>query len=221
MQPFNILAFGISLISWLAAPVFAASIAEEKATFCGSGWSEALVPDNVAGCVLTEACRLHDICYGRCDPGGDLHGSNYCSLGEDSEARQMSKKQCDQRLHDDIAALNDNRKLCSGVGSFYQYVVSRLGQGPFNGREQLPLYLLIYESSGSELEANKKFEAVLTLERRGLIKSGQTIQVENEDVIVPVTRAVDSPLSRDPRNVVLPRSLDDAQIRQLQTAPVR
>ena len=45
----------------------AASAAEDKATYCGSGFTQYLVPDDVAGCSLSEACRLHDICYGRCD----------------------------------------------------------------------------------------------------------------------------------------------------------
>lgn len=85
----------------------------------------------------------------------------------------MSKQQYDQRVHDDIAVLNNSNRYCAGVGSFYQYFVKKLGQGPFNGREQMPLYLDIYESSGSEVEANRKFEAVLT--RHDLLKPKDSI----------------------------------------------
>lgn len=221
MQPSSILAVCALLFFSLTGPVLAASIAEEKATYCGSGWTERIVPDNLAGCVLTEACRLHDICYGRCDPDGDLYGSTYCSLSEKSEARQMSKQHCDQRLHDDITALNNSNGFCTGVASFYQYIVKKLGQGPFNGHEQLPLYLQVYESSGSEVEANRKFEAILTMERRGLLKPEESIRIESQNIIVPLNRSIDSPLSNGSRSLVLPQNLNDTQVRQLRTAPVR
>lgn len=68
-----LIGFAVVLLAPRMAP--AASAAEDKATYCGSGFTQYLVPDDVAGCSLSEACRLHDICYGRCDKDGDLYGS--------------------------------------------------------------------------------------------------------------------------------------------------
>ena len=219
MQLSRILTLGMPLIFSLVEPALAENIAEQKRTYCGSGWTESIVPDKFAGCELTEACRLHDICYGRCDPDGDLYGSAYCELSEQSEARKMSKQQCDQRLHDDIAAQNKSNRVCSGIGSFYQYVVKKVGQGPFNGREQLPLYLQVYDSSGSAIEANRKFDAIVTMKQRGLLESEKEIRVEDKQIIVPLNRSIESPLSRGTRSLTLPQDINDSQIRQLQTAP--
>ncbi|MBN0098690.1 hypothetical protein, partial [Pseudomonas aeruginosa] len=94
-----LIGFAVVLLAPRMAP--AASAAEDKATYCGSGFTQYLVPDDVAGCSLSEACRLHDICYGRCDKDGDLYGSAYCAQSEKSEARNMSKQQCDARLQAD------------------------------------------------------------------------------------------------------------------------
>ncbi len=57
-----LIGFAVVLLAPRMAP--AASAAEDKATYCGSGFTQYLVPDDVAGCSLSEACRLHDICYG-------------------------------------------------------------------------------------------------------------------------------------------------------------
>lgn len=78
-----LIGFAVVLLAPRMAP--AASAAEDKATYCGSGFTQYLVPDDVAGCSLSEACRLHDICYGRCDKDGDLYGSAYCAQSEKSK----------------------------------------------------------------------------------------------------------------------------------------
>ncbi|WP_415755547.1 hypothetical protein [Pseudomonas leptonychotis] len=221
MQPSRMLALSALLIFSLTDSVLAESIAEEKATYCGSGWSAKIVPDNIAGCSLTEACRQHDICYGRCDEDGDLFGSTYCSLSKKSEQRQDNKKLCDQRLHNDIVAMNNSNFICTAVGSFYQYAVNKFGQGPFNGREQLLLYLQIYESTGSEFETNKKFDEILSQKQQVLHRPVDSTRFESRYIIVPVNRPIESPLSNGSKSLVLPRNLNDTQNRQLQTAPVR
>lgn len=32
-------------------------------TGCGSGWNDGLVPDNLIGLDISEACKIHDYCY--------------------------------------------------------------------------------------------------------------------------------------------------------------
>ncbi|MEX2000509.1 hypothetical protein PAE81_00695 [Pseudomonas aeruginosa] len=151
-----LIGFAVVLLAPRMAP--AASAAEDKATYCGSGFTQYLVPDDVAGCSLSEACRLHDICYGRCDKDGDLYGSAYCAQSEKSEARNMSKQQCDARLQADIAAQNGNSRLCRAVGGVYRVFVKHLGQGPFNGREALDIYLKVMQSAPSAADADARLE---------------------------------------------------------------
>lgn len=208
------------VISLFPLASFAASVAEEKATYCGSGFTEQLVPDEFAGCVLAESCRLHDICYGRCDPEGDLFGSTYCQQSEMSEARRMSKRQCDEKLSASINALNDDRKVCSVIGGFYKLMVGGFGQGPFNGKERLDIYLKAYDATGNEVDAEKQYKAIIALGRRGLIEP-ERIRVEDQGIILPLNQGIDSPLNRGADTIVLPKNLNDSQIRQLEAAPIQ
>ncbi|MDF5875006.1 hypothetical protein P4112_30465 [Pseudomonas aeruginosa] len=165
----------------------AASAAEDKATYCGSGFTQYLVPDDVAGCSLSEACRLHDICYGRCDKDGDLYGSAYCAQSEKSEARNMSKQQCDARLQADIAAQNGNSRLCRAVGGVYRVFVKHLGQGPFNGREALDIYLKVMQSAPSAADADARLEAIHQLQKQGLTDAKE-IRYDAERIVIPLNR---------------------------------
>lgn len=187
-----LIGFAVVLLAPRMAP--AASAAEDKATYCGSGFTQYLVPDDVAGCSLSEACRLHDICYGRCDKDGDLYGSAYCAQSEKSEARNMSKQQCDARLQADIAAQNGNSRLCRAVGGVYRVFVKHLGQGPFNGREALDIYLKVMQSAPSAADADARLEAIHQLQKQGLTDAKE-IRYDAERIVIPLNRPVESPLT--------------------------
>lgn len=213
-----LIGFAVVLLAPRMAP--AASAAEDKATYYGSGFTQYLVPDDVAGCSLSEACRLHDICYGRCDKDGDLYGSAYCAQSEKSEARNMSKQQCDARLQADIAAQNGNSRLCRAVGGVYRVFVKHLGQGPFNGREALDIYLKVMQSAPSAADADARLEAIHQLQKQGLTDAKE-IRYDAERIVIPLNRPVESPLTNGSDTLVLPRNLDRERLRQLDQRLIR
>lgn len=47
----------------LYAPVSYNAIERKKCNGCGSGWNAKLIPDNLLGCDITEACNIHDYMY--------------------------------------------------------------------------------------------------------------------------------------------------------------
>ncbi|HEX2881999.1 MAG TPA: RHS repeat-associated core domain-containing protein, partial [Polyangiaceae bacterium] len=76
--------------------------------WCGSGWSEPIVPDGAGNADWSEACRTHDQCYSRC--------------GADKEA-------CDNAITGDVA---DSCSWCAPVGVAYGTAVDWFGQGAYD-----------------------------------------------------------------------------------------
>jgi hypothetical protein len=119
---------------------------------CGSDFTENLVPDTLFGCELAKACEVHDVCYGKCNPGQPLAGSDYCKKSEFSWIRIKAKFACDANLKKDIELANKGRAECVALGSIYATAVTIAGQGPFNGRriDQNGLRALVETTSNPE-----------------------------------------------------------------------
>ena len=142
--------------------------APQPTGYCGSGATDSLVPEGMFGCTFTEACRAHDVCYGKCDPGGALHGSEYCGLGELSPQRIAARRSCDNRLREDIIRLNANRPLCRKMAGVYRGAVVLAGQGPFNGREvSLETLRRIVEHSPTPEHAEALYTTIVQLTQEG------------------------------------------------------
>jgi hypothetical protein len=100
---------------------------------CGTaGWG-AIVPDKTlfTRCRLAEACDRHDVCYGRCLPGGDLNGQQ--ATCTDQAAKDARRAVCDSNLYTDIAATNNDRPVCKAYGVLYRWAVKRFGKDHFHG----------------------------------------------------------------------------------------
>lgn len=159
--------FGIELVILLFI-CFAAHA--EEVSFCGSGPTDPMVPESVAGCEMTLACKAHDACYARCDPGGDMHGTVYCGLSEWSPQRRAAKKLCDDKLLIDAVEMNKGDAKCKYVGAIYRRAVILLGQGPFNGRVVKNSDLLqIIERSASPEQAADIWETLQIASQNGII----------------------------------------------------
>jgi hypothetical protein len=125
--------------------------------YCGSGITSKIVPDNLMGCKFSDACKAHDVCYGKCDPGGEKYGSDYCKKGEFSLERIMAKLQCDTDLGASIAKINAENRRCAVFGGAYSAAVIVAGQGPFNGQVISPEKLNdLVEKSQSPDELEQK-----------------------------------------------------------------
>ena len=205
------------LFAFNATSSFAAeemTAGELKATYCGSGFTSFLVLDEFAGCRFTEACKAHDICYGRCDPDGDLHGSEYCALPEASTPRTESKTQCDAKLAADIVAQNSGSHLCSVLAGIYRFAVKNGGQGPFNGRKASELYVKVAAASLSADDAERKLDAIAQLARAEVIDIAQ-VNLENNKLVLPTRVPVSAPLSNNPRVIVLPAQVSKEQLLEI------
>lgn len=120
------------LVIVIATPSLADDLPNNLPNGCGtSGWGS-VVPDQslITGCRFKEACDQHDICYGRCLPGGTLFGQNTCS---DQKAKIERRTGCDSALYVDIASLNDDRAMCRAYGALYRWAVIRFGKDAFHG----------------------------------------------------------------------------------------
>jgi len=91
-----------------------------------------IVPNRirVVNCELEKACNAHDICYGRCLKGGDLHGSPTCN---DREAKRRRRVKCDEALFSSIGSANGNRLACRAAASLYKNFVRLFGSTLFAG----------------------------------------------------------------------------------------
>ena len=137
------------------------AITKTNADYCGSGFTEAFVPEQMFGCKMAEACKAHDICYSACEPGGSKHGSDYCKQSELSAERIAAKQACDTQLFWDIAKTNGNKWQCRAVGGIYSAAVVIAGQGPFDGKPMPPQAIkALIETSATPEEAVSKFKAL-------------------------------------------------------------
>jgi hypothetical protein len=143
---------------------------------CGPIGFGALVPDStlISGCEFTNACNAHDICYGRCLVGGDLHGQPTCNDKDEKAARKAT---CDKSMRQQIREDNSNRRICSAYAAVYYFAVSRFGDGNFQGLESLDdgdvktlqEFLLYVESNPESFELDK-----VTAEIENLLKDEET-----------------------------------------------
>lgn len=186
--------------------------------FCGSGATDPLVPEDMFGCTFTDACRAHDVCYGKCDPGGVLHGSEYCGLGELSPQRIAARRACDNRLRDDIVAANGNRMACRKMAGIYRVAVIGFGQGPFNGREVSPETLRqIVEHSPTPEHAEALYATILKLTQEGLM-SPDTITVDRGRMRIDVIGTPPESRYLHDGAIVIPKRFKISELEKLQTA---
>jgi hypothetical protein len=82
--------------------------------WCGSGWTEWLVPDKPAGYNFSEACRLHDSCYS----------------GENNQCLKV-QEDCDREFYERM------KEVCAKENNyeFNRYVPNRPGD-EYHGRSR-------------------------------------------------------------------------------------
>ena len=178
--------------------------------YCGSGWNRNLVPDNIAGCELAQACKAHDVCYGKCDPGGALEGSDYCKLPESSPERTLAKQKCDEALLADIKAANPNKPVCTRVGRVYAAAVRKLGQGPFNGRPMSNQAMFdLARTSGSDHEAADKAATLFDLAEQGKVDLSSATATKQALTVKKL-----DPLTSQPKGeLVLKKGMSQSQLK--------
>ena len=208
---------GLSLASICMQQAIAAETsAEQVKGYCGSGATNALVPENFMGCEFSNACKAHDVCYSKCDPGGSMHGSAYCGLSESSPERVAAKAECDDRFRDDIIAINLNRKYCEVFAGLYRRAVVIAGQGPFNGRELSPEVLQsIVERSATPAEAENIYDALIGLSDSGII-SAEKVIVQGDVISADLLKPVEGPLYIRGDALKIPKKVDALEIQALQ-----
>lgn len=145
----------------IAATTHAAS-ADQLPNGCGPegyGWA---VPDGTIFCSFDVACNKHDICYSRCDEGGDLFGNPIC---KDEAARKERRSICDSQFYQDIVDNNANVPHCSFYASLYKLAVELGGDGNFNGLVVSDRFASRYGSSDTVLtELQRQIEGIGTLD---------------------------------------------------------
>lgn len=192
----------------------AQTIGDMKQTYCGSGFTKIFVPEKFAGCDFSEACKQHDICYGRCDKHGDLYGSNYCKKSEQSVERKESKKQCDIKLRQDI--INNNQGKCKFFARLYEIVVDIAGGGPFNGHPAQELYLAISETSESPEQAIQKLETIQKLVLEKKLKIEDITYNENQIILPLDIQNKGSELIQKNTRIIIPNDISIDNLRNLE-----
>jgi hypothetical protein len=207
----------LPLLLLVAGIACAQTPGEQK--YCGTSWTGNIVPDKVAGCELAQACKAHDVCYGKCDPGGALAGTPYCGLKESSPERREAKRKCDDALFIDIRMNNPGKHLCSNIAAIYAVGVILGGQGPFNGRPMSPLAMRqIAESSLDPAEAAFKAAVLFNLAGQGkadlsaLQASPQGVTVTTKNAALPGQAA---------GQVTLKKGMSIGQLQTLSNAAAR
>lgn len=125
-------------MAWLfVAPTAAQTVPALVTNGCGSGRIAFLVPDNtmLSSCKFKNACDRHDICYGRCLPGGNLAGNSTCGV---VEAKALRRQTCDTAMQRDIIADNAGKSVCSLYASVYRFAVQLMGEQYFRGLAGTP-----------------------------------------------------------------------------------
>ena len=116
--------------------------------WCGSGWTEWLVPDKPAGYDFSECCRKHDFCY---DGKNDDYGNDQCwKLQEDCDREfyECMKEVCSQEKDDeynrympeypDQEYLGRSRSECERMAKDYKKGVDMFGRKPFDRARKRP-----------------------------------------------------------------------------------
>jgi hypothetical protein len=199
----------------LAASGAAAQVADNaaKRKYCGSGFTEALVPESPFGCKMSEACKSHDACYSKCDPGGSLYGTAYCAKSEFSAVRVKAKLACEAAFYKNILKANDGRWACKAAGAIYVATVGIVGQGPFNGLPLPPRAMedLILTSNSIE-EIKTKAWVASTLSQRGVVNLQDFKRVDDRLDFAPLKNG-DLPVGA---KLELPKGIDAKTLKALQ-----
>lgn len=206
----------LALIFAIHQPLHAQTlITESNEKHCGSGFTENFIPENLLGCKFGDACKAHDVCYGRCDIGGDLYGSDYCTKSEFSIQRLNSKAKCDISFYAAIDENNNNKMICRRIGAIYTSAVVIAGQGPFNGIPPPPdVISKIALSSRSPEEAGEKLRSLASLSQRGEIDFSM-LELQEDKLIIQLN----DPLFKNRFNkngmLVIPNGTAIPQIKSL------
>jgi hypothetical protein len=161
--------------------------APEQKKYCGSGFTERLVPEAPFGCQMSNACKAHDMCYSKCDEGGTLFGQPYCTKSEFSSIRLEAKLACESDFYNNIARDNNGRWVCKGLGAVYVAAVAVAGQGPFNGlpMQRASIEDLIMTSNTIE-EIKSKTTTISVLSQKGEIDLHQIRRVQDRIEFSPI-----------------------------------
>jgi hypothetical protein len=197
----------------LSGVVFAQAASSQ--TYCGSGFTEQFVPDRFIGCDFSEACKAHDICYGRCDKGGDRFGTAYCAQSEQSPERVAAKKTCDENFRQAIIKANPGKSRCEKFAGLYAGVVGVFGQGPFNGKVPPAALDKIVANSNTTGEIRVKTETLLRLERDKKIDLTKA-ELTGRDLVIRV-RSETEPNAPD-RKVILRAGDSKEKIQEIRRA---
>lgn len=184
---------------WLHIAIAATAHAQTSSSagtpsgYCGSGVTEKVVPDQVFDCDIAGACEMHDVCYGKCDPGGSKEGSDYCKQSEFSPERVAAKRACDRQFYQDITKANGNKWQCKAIAGIYTAAVAIAGQGPFNGKPMSPQAMRdLVETSATPEEAVIKFNALATEAKAGKLDLSQ-LKRQGNAIILPAVQAGANP----------------------------
>lgn len=185
----RILVFVACLLATIAANNASAVDVLQDRKYCGSGFTEKLVPEAPFGCDMSEACKAHDACYSKCDPGGELHGKPYCLKSEFSIVRLRAKAACERQFYANIDRINNGKWACKGLGAVYVAAVAVAGQGPFNGRpmQHAGMEDLILTSNGID-ELKTKTSTMASLSQRGLVNLQKPRRVQDKLVFDQLTK---------------------------------
>lgn len=195
----------VLIVGWVALSTCTASIAQvatvnqvaPRATYCGSGLTEPLVPDQLLGCNMSDACKSHDACYAICEQGQPKAQTAYCQLSELHPDRAASKRKCDTQLKDDIIHDNPDNAICARIGEIYRLFVRGFGQGPFNGKLAPETMRLIVTESATPAEAATKLTTMLGLASREVIDLDAT-WVQSKTLVIPTKKSIaPSPLIKN------------------------
>ncbi len=180
---FAVLCFWIFVSAAVSAQTNVSGTADEA--YCGSKYTEPFVPEQLWGCKMTNACRAHDICYGKCDPKGIKHGSAYCEKSEFSVERIKAKNKCDIDFFSAITKQNNSQWQCIALAGVYATAVVIGGQGPNNGRPMTNQAVRdLIETSKSPEEVREKFSALANLSKYQQLDLSN-IQREGDSIKTP------------------------------------
>lgn len=210
LKKFFIVSLYVACLSPANAQTSSAPVANKD--YCGSGFTEPLVPDEFWGCKMAQACKIHDVCYGKCDVGGSKHGTPYCEKSEFSVERTNAKSSCDMDFLSAISKQNNNQWKCNALAGIYATAVALGGQGPFNGKP-MPKQALkdLIETSNSPDEARSKFSELAKLSQYKRVDlSG--IQKEGTAIKVP---ALSQQSLGSTTPFVLPKGMKDEDVKNL------
>jgi len=207
-----LLALSLCVHALIPAQAQTGGVSAADKDYCGSGFTEKWVPDQLFGCKMTNACQAHDVCYGKCDPGGSRYATPYCQKSEFSVPRFLAKMTCDGDFLSAIAEANKNQWQCNALAGIYTTAVVFGGQGPFNGRPISNESLKdLVETSVGPAEAIAKFTELAKLSQYNQIDLSRIQRKGSELEVLTLTPQTVSPTG----SFLLPKGMKDIDIKGL------